>query len=261
MKRYLSVAALFALLTGLYLLPSLSADAQNGGDWGTIKGVVTYDPTKPIPERTKLNVTKDQGHCLADGPILSEDWVVNAKNRGVRDVFIWLEPAEKGGTLPVHPSLASSKNKQVVVDQPRCAFVPHAMTLRTDQILVAKNSAPIAHNFRWSGHPLLNPGGNRLMPPASEFKVELKKDRLPITLKCDIHPWMTGYIRVFDHPYHAVTDSNGSFVIPNAPAGNYILKVWHPAIGWLGGAQGKDGQPIQIKAGGDTPVNLNIGQP
>lgn len=261
MKRYLALAALLALLTGLFLLPTLSAEAQNGAGWGTIKGFVTYDPTKPIPERTKLNITKDQQHCLGKGPILSEDWVVNPKNRGVRDVFIWLETIEKGGKLPVHPSLANSKQKQVVVDQPRCAFVPHALTMRTDQVLVAKNSAPIAHNFRWSGHPLLNPGGNVLMPPGSEREITLKKDRLPISLKCDIHPWMTGYLRVFDHPYHTVTDSNGRFVIPHAPAGNYILKVWHPAIGWLGGAAGKNGQPIEIKASVDTPLDLNIGQP
>ena len=54
---------------------------------------------------------------------------------------------------------------------------------------------------------------------------ELVADRFPITVSCTIHPWMRAWIRVFDHPYYAVTDDNGHFEIKDAPAGEYRLVV------------------------------------
>lgn len=254
MKRYFSVIGLIGLIICLPLVSSFTAGAQGGGAWGTIKGVVIFDPAKDIPKVKELNVTKDQQHCLAKGPIMSEDWVVNEKNRGVQDVFIWLEPKVKNAKLPVHPSLVKPKEKEVVMDQPRCKFIPHALSMHESQTLLVKNSSPIAHNFKYAGHPFFNPGANPLMPPGATYKANLKKDRLPVSVECSIHPWMRAYIRVFDHPYHTLTNENGEFSMPNAPAGNYILKVWHPASGWMGGAKGKDGMPIVIQNGGTTDL-------
>ena len=38
---------------------------------------------------------------------------------------------------------------------------------------------------------------------------------------------MLGFIHVFDHPYYAVTNEQGTFSIPDLPAGNYVLTAWH----------------------------------
>ena len=64
--------------------------------------------------------------------------------------------------------------------------------------------------------------------------LDLVADRLPIKIECNIHPWMNGWVRVFDHPYFAVTDADGNFELKNAPAGNYRLMVWHGQGGWRG---------------------------
>jgi hypothetical protein len=58
---------------------------------------------------------------------------------------------------------------------------------------------------------------------------------------------MKAWVLVSDHPYVAVTNKDGKFEIKNAPAGDYRLVVWHEDIGYLGGAKGRDGQPITIK--------------
>ncbi len=51
---------------------------------------------------------------------------------------------------------------------------------------------------------------------------------VPVRLSCDIHKWMTGVVRVYDHPYAAVTDKDGNFEIKNAPAGAEVrVLVWH----------------------------------
>lgn len=57
---------------------------------------------------------------------------------------------------------------------------------------------------------------------------------------------MSGQVRIFDHPYYAVTDDDGRFAIPNAPTGKYRLVVSHERPGFLGGIPGRFGTPIQI---------------
>jgi hypothetical protein len=128
--------------------------------------------------------------------------------------------------------------------------------MREGQVLVAKNSSPIQHNVHWSGiNQVKNPGGNSIVPAGGSLKIDnLKADKMPLNIKCDIHPWMNARVGVFDHPYFAVTDENGNFEIKLAPAGEYRLKVYHDAIGWRNGAKGRDGEKITIKTGEVTDV-------
>jgi hypothetical protein len=65
---------------------------------------------------------------------------------------------------------------------------------------------------------------------------------------------MSGWVRVFDNPYFAVTDADGNFEIKDAPAGTYRLMIWQESIGYRGGAAGRDGTPVTIKAGAVTDV-------
>jgi len=253
-KRY-PVAAAFFALAALCASPSASP-AQ---EWGTVKGKVTWAGEVPAPQ--PVNVDTDKQHCLSKGQIFKETFVVNSKNKGVKNVFVWLAHADKDGKLPVHPSLKAVPDKPFVLDQPCCAFVPHAFAIRQGQTVEAKNSSPKPHNVRWSGYPLKNPGGNVIVPPGGKHLInDLKADRLPIELKCDIHRWMTGYIRVFDHPYFAVTDADGNFAIKNAPAGTWRLFVWQEGVGWVH-TGGKDGEPITVAAGKDTERNLQMKAP
>jgi len=61
-------------------------------------------------------------------------------------------------------------------------------------------------------------------------------------VKCNIHPWMHGYIAVFKHPFFAVTDQEGHFEIKNVPAGNYTIKAWQEKLG-------TQTQPVSLQAG------------
>ncbi len=181
-----------------------------------------------------LQVDKDQNACLAKGPLTSEDLIVNKGNLGIKNVFVWLLPIVPTKPLSIHPDLAKIKKKEVVVDQPCCMFVPHALWLRQGQTLVAKNSSAIAHNFHWTGYPLKNPGGNSIIPAGGELKItDLVADRLPVKLSCDIHSWMTGWVRILDNPYFALTDQDGKFEIKNAPAGPCRIALWQEKKGWV----------------------------
>jgi len=251
--NFLAKAALFAVPLTLALGGSVAAE-----EWGTIKGQITWGGQEP-PPRVKLDVNKDQVHCLGEGPIYSEEYVVG-KGSGVKNVFVWLidagNPKKK---LPIHPSLLALKDKEVVLDQPHCRFEPHALILREGQVLLARNSSPVVHNLNWQGGAD-NPGDNKVIPANGQFAIEnLKASSRPLQVSCNIHTWMSAWIRVFDHPYYVLTDAEGRFEIKKAPAGKYNLVMWHEGAHWIGG--GKTGKTIDIPANGTVEVKEVVKPP
>lgn len=219
--------------------------------WGTIKGQVVWNG-KDLPKPMTVNVDKDQQVCLKNGPVLSEELVVDKDTKGVRWVVVWLvHPKNPAGPVPIAPHLQAVKQKEVSFDQPCCAFEPHVLAMREGQTLVAKNSAPIPHNVFMIGIPP-NPTINQAIPPGGKLPIEnLKAGRRPTPISCTIHGWMKMYVGIFKHPYFAVTDEKGNFEIKDAPAGDWNLVVWHET-GYVVGD--KNGVPVSIKAGETSTV-------
>lgn len=242
-----------AVALGVLVLSCAAGPARAAdGKWGTLKGQVVWGGDS-APERVKLRVDKDQAACLKNGDLLSDEIVVDPKTKGVQWAFVWLaNPKNPAGKLPVNPAFAKVKVKNVVMDQPCCMFEPHALALRQGQTLIAKNSSTIPHNMNIVGGAK-NPNINPIIPPGKEQAVSgWKAAPTPVSVSCSIHPWMKAWIRVFDHPYFAVTNAKGEFEIKDAPAGTWNLVVWHEKTGW--GAGGKAGTPVTITAGETTAV-------
>jgi hypothetical protein len=244
MKRLL-LTGLLSTLLGIGTLFATRPVCADEAAWGTIKGQVVWGgQTVPEPKVVDLKDNKDREHCLSKGPIVSEELVVNPKNKGVRWAFVWLEPEPGDPPLKIHPKLAAIEKKQIEVDQPCCKFEPHALGLRQGQEIVAKNSAPVPHNINWTGGSK-NPGNNVIIPAGGSYTIkDLQADKLSVKIVCNIHGWMGGWVRIFDHPYFAITDENGKFEIKHAPAGKFRLRGWHEATGWV---PDKKGIEIVIK--------------
>ncbi|HTQ80013.1 MAG TPA: carboxypeptidase-like regulatory domain-containing protein, partial [Thermoanaerobaculia bacterium] len=68
---------------------------------------------------------------------------------------------------------------------------------------------------------------------------------------CDVHPWMVAYVGILDHPFYAVTRSDGSFRIAGLPAGTYTLEAWHEALGIID-------QEIRVDPGKPVMVHLDF---
>ena len=79
--------------------------------------------------------------------------------------------------------------------------------------------------------------------PVVGWKIMTKIKRAGVIhVRCDSgHTWMNAYIVAINHPYYALTDSNGHFKIDGIPPGNYEIEVWHE---WLG----KHREPITVQA-------------
>lgn len=236
-------------------LALVGAGAVRAEGWGTIKGQVVWDGDK-APERAPVNVTKDQAACEKNGKLLQDKLVVNPKNKGIRWCVVYLMDVNGfNKDIPIHPKLKEIKNKTVELDQPCCQFEPHLVAMREGQTLIVKNSATIAHNVNIVGGAR-PPNVNQIVPPGGRFQVEdIKARPLPIIVKCDIHPWMSGRIAVLKHPYFVVTDADGKFEIKDAPAGDFRLVISHEE-GWVLGEPkpSKNGKKIVIKDGETTDL-------
>ena len=239
---------LLALPVAFTIVTCLSA---NAADWATVKGQVVFPAGKAIPKQAPLTVTQDKAHCLSKGPILDESVIVNPKNRGVKNVVVWLRPDStdnkaKLAKKDIFPGDARRNTVEHVITQPCCMFNDRVTLARVGDKIVVKNPAGTSQLF------LVQRQQRRVQPDHpqdGEFKMPnaLVAEGPPIQYKCTIHGWMTGYVRIFDHPYYAITDEDGKFEIKNAPAGKYRIVYWHEN-GYRGGAEGRFGDPIVIKA-------------
>src|SRR5947209_12257741 len=152
MKR-IFIGPVLATLTVMGMGAYQGAWAQG---WGTVKGTIVWGG-KDIPKQAPIAAvaaSQDRAACMKDGHmVVDEKWVVNPKNKGLEWTFVWLanEDVTSKAPLPIHPNLKAPKVDKVIMDQPLCAFLPHALALREGQVLVAKNTAGIAHNFKWTG--------------------------------------------------------------------------------------------------------------
>jgi hypothetical protein len=228
------------------------AEAVAAKGTGSLKGKVTYDgdPPKlpPFTERDDFQKHDDKAFCLM-GSMANPTWTVSP-DKGVANVVVWLR-APKNHYFNIPDDL--KKPKEVSIDQPHCAFEPHVVAifpsyydpktkkqLKTDQVFKVLNSAPINHNTKWEGsNTTLNPGGNETLKSKKAMDIDAKPcdtkkfgGEEQLTFHCDIHKWMTAYARVFDHPYAAVTGKDGSYEIPQVPAGAEVeIVYWHEDLG------------------------------
>ena len=245
--------------------PNKKVELQAAG-WASLKGTVTFEgdvvlndiPNKNKNLRERMAAHKDAKCCLdaSAQEIVDQVWLINKKNKGLANVLVWLKPPE-GTYFPIHKDDRVRKDT-VTIAQPHCAFMPHMAGLypvyfdghkhvKTGQKLEIKNDAPAVHNVRASGDPLVNPSFNVTMPPGQKQAFALLPQKLPLALHCDIHPWMTGWIGVFDHPYFAVTTEAGTYAMPRVPTGVDVSFIaWHEAIGYI---YGKEGKQLRMQKG------------
>jgi hypothetical protein len=131
---------------------------------------------------------------------------------------------------PAEVTAGFTPSEPVVLDQKNCRYEPHILGVQTDQTIVIRNSDPFLHNI----HPVPeNNRGFNVGQPTQGMETErtFSSPEIMIPVGCDVHGWMSAYIGVLDHPYFAVTGSDGSFQIPNLPPGEYTIEAWHETFG------------------------------
>ena len=209
----------------------VSVNIASGAGWGSAEGQVVLDGDVPdvAPLVKKGDDTAKDAEVCAAQTVPNDEMLFDAKTGGVANVFIYMRRA-----ADIHPDLKASKEDKVIFDQKGCRFTPHGLMVRTDQVVVCKSSDGVAHNVNIQ--PLFNSPSNFIVQPNDSEGMEVKMalpESLPVTVKCDIHPWMRAWWLVLDHPYAAITDAQGKFKIENLPEGDNEFRVWHPKTGYI----------------------------
>ena len=52
-------------------------------------------------------------------------------------------------------------------------------------------------------------------------------------MDCDLHAWMRAWVVVADHPFYAITNDMGEFILDNVPQGRYTLWIWQESFGTM----------------------------
>ena len=190
----------------------------------TLSGKVHLIGQPPAPSVLKMDADAVCSKAHPDSPPVSQEVVVDASGN-LANVFVFVRNGLEGKSFATPPS-------PVVLDQKGCMYTPHVLGMMVNQPLKMLNSDPTLHNIH--AHPKVegNKEFNLAMPrPGLEHTRTFTKEEIMIPVKCDVHPWMVSYIGVLVHPFFAVTDHNGSFKIPDLPAGTYTIETWHEKYG------------------------------
>ena len=136
------------------------------------------------------------------------------------NIVVYIEPMNK--TLLDEAQL--SGRPTATMDQVNRQFLPKILVVNKATKISFPNSDKIKHHvYSFS--------------PAKTFEIKLYSDKQStpllfnqtgeVTLGCNIHDWMIGYVYVVDTPWFGKTDLQGNIEF-ELPQGKYTIKIWHP---------------------------------
>ncbi len=205
-----------AVLAAVTVWPSVAGAASS------ISGTVTFDGKTP----TLKPLAMDADPVCAKkhtGPVPNEMLVLGSGNT-MGNIMVWVSKGLPAGKTFPAPSTP------VVLDQHGCQYKPHVMGIMVGQPYKILNSDALPHNVHTL--PKVNKPFNRAMPATvKEATTTFDKEEAIFQVKCDVHPWMGGYIAVFSHPFFSVTATDGKFTISGLDPGTYEITAWHERLG------------------------------
>ena len=202
--------------------PSSTPVVPAAEQFGTsaITGQIVFKGQAPKPATIQMNADP---YCESthSSQVTGEEVVLNADGT-LRNVFVYV----KQGLPGVYPS----PKEPAVIDQNGCTYRPRVQGMQVGQPLLIRNSDDTLHNIHCLAEQ--NAAFNLGQPARGmESKKVFTRPEVMMRFKCDVHPWMSAYIGVLEHPFFAVTGDGGAFKLEKLPAGQYLIEAWHEKYG------------------------------
>jgi plastocyanin len=193
-------------------------------DGGKISGKVTFKG-KPKPAKT-IKMSADAAcEAMHTSPAKDEKMIVGDGTGEVHplaNVFVYVKSGVQKKDFAV-------PDKPVVIDQNGCRYVPHVLGIMAGQKMEFINSDKTTHNVHSLAKKSAN-FNNAQTAGAPVLTKTFEKEEVMVKVKCDMHPWMTCYVGVLNHPYFAVTGKDGAFSIDGLDDGEYEVEAWHELV-------------------------------
>jgi len=184
---------------------------------GTITGSVELSGA--APKAAKVKRTSDPVCAKTAKEMDDLSIEVGKDGKGLDNVFVRLVNAPAG----------AAGTGDVTVVQHECNYEPRVQGAVAGQKIQVKNEDGTLHNVHaYDGTKTLF---NQAQPPKSAaIEKSPPATTEVVKLKCDVHPWMAGYVVVNKNPFFAVS-KDGKFEIKNVPAGSYQIEAWQEKLG------------------------------
>ena len=246
--RIVLLAALIAGLSLMIVLVTRQNEVSAGRPLGgNVNGTIKLDGTPP--HQRPIDMSKEPS-CAAqhkDHPITGES-VVGGPDGGLANVVVYVSEGWVSGDSPGSNALAL----EPVLNQRGCQYQPHVLGLNVNQRFKVTNSDQTLHNVHAIPKPgSANPEWNKSQTPgAPPIEDSWPAEEVAIHVKCNIHPWMSGYMVVVKGPY-GISDEKGNYKIKGLAPGNYTLTAWQEAYG-------AQTQKITVPAGKSAIANFTF---
>lgn len=185
-----------------------------------LRGTVKFEG--PLPKAKPINMAADPS-CAKQhpSPVLGQELLTDTKG-DLQNVVVFVSDGlgDRAFDPPSQP---------VEMKQKGCMYEPHVLALQANQPVELTNNDPTTHNIH--PQPANNREWNMAELPGSKIEESFPRPEIAIPVKCNVHPWMRGYVAVFKHPFFAVTGKDGSFTLNNLPPGTYTIQAWHEKLG------------------------------
>ncbi len=235
-----------------------TSTASTGVGWATLKGRFHLDGEKPQIDA----LAGGGGGCQTNIP--DNVLLVDSASKGIGYIVVYVE---KVAPERIHESLKELPTVEPVFDQKDCMFLSPLLAIRAGSKVKFKNSDNVAHNV---SNDLVS---NVIYSPGQTEEFTIKKaTKFPSIATCSIHSWMKAYIFSHSNPYVTTTKADGSFELPNIPAGEDVsIRVWHARSQNKFNLESKDAESntvVKVKSGkmvvnvkADTTFNLDFSVP
>lgn len=184
--------------------------------------------------------------CLCLSRTLAADGVnvtvLDATGGPVAGVAVYAQFAHPGA-LPAPPDYA-------IMDQVDTRFDPHILIVQSGTEVRFPNSDVVAHHVYSFSNP--NDFILPLYKGDAHAPVTFEKSGV-VTLGCNIHDQMLGYILVIDSNVFAKTDENGIATLSVGSSPLHAITIWSPRIKSKGETLSK---PLSPDASGEIVFNL-----
>jgi hypothetical protein len=187
---------------------------------GDIEGFVKFPGETPPPAMIANGVD-----AACPRGIGGNNLIVRQENRGLKNALVVVEYT---GDAPAGRAVATGLKAE------KCVFLPRMQWTRSPAYLTLTNLTDTNQDARATIEGVrvfavdISGRGASIRRPLSRAKL--------YRVDSELHPWMRAWIYASPHPYVAVTDEQGHFVIHDAPAGKWTIHAWHE--GWQ--IKGKD---------------------
>jgi plastocyanin len=204
---------------------------------GTITGTVSVTGKVPV----MADIVERKGDPVCAKTMMKYNDVIVDKKNDLQDVLVRIAPGSIKGKFPSPTDLT--------VQQKDCMYLPKTFGIESGGSVIIQNQDKTTHNVHtYKG---TESQFNQGQPPGTpDIKLPEKGktyDEGVITFKCDIHKWMNSSGVVTDHPFFAVTGSDGAFKLDKLPPGKYKLEAWHSLFGTkTQDVTVEDGKPLVV---------------